>query len=104
MKQKLNSVSSAGTKDDSSNKFMWRSKSATIASTLMLAAGILSSCDSDNDTTSYLQNMERPVIVIAKDSFAAILKGHDGRLFVAKKENWNGGAIINTYNVGDTLR
>lgn len=78
--------------------------SPQIAAILLFAAGLLSSCDSDNSTTSYLQNMERPVIVIAKDSFAAILKGHDGSLFVAKKENWNGGAIINTYNVGDTLR
>lgn len=78
--------------------------SAQIAAILMLAAGLLSSCNDENDSTAYLQSMERPVIVIAKDSNAAILKGHDGRLFVAKIVNYNGGAIINTYNVGDTLK
>jgi hypothetical protein len=79
--------------------------SAQIAAILMLAAGLLSSCNDENDSTAYLQNMERPVICIAKkDSVSAIFKGHDGRLFVAKSENFNGSALIDSYNVGDTLR
>lgn len=39
-----------------------------------------------------------------KDSVSAIFKGYDVRLFVAKSDNWNGSALINSYNVGDTLR
>ena len=101
--QKLNS--SARTAAKIKFKSWGLTTSAKIETILLLAAGLLSSCNVENDSTAYLQNMERPVICIAKkDSVSAIFKGHDGRLFVAKIENWNGSALINSYNVGDTLR
>ena len=103
-----NCKSSARTTAKQSSKCSLLFRQAPILAILMLAAGLLSSCETSS--ISQLNNIKKPAVIYSKhkeevwyQSPSMVIKDANGKLVKLSADSDLRG-LIDKYNVGDTLR